>query len=65
MERNVGHPADKIGRLVIGIALLAWSVFGEGDARWIGLIGIVPIATAVFGWCPGWAVLGISTVKKN
>ncbi len=64
MEKNVGHPVDKVARVVVGIALLAWLIWGEGPSRWLGLIGIVPIVTAVVGWCPGWALLGINTAKK-
>jgi len=37
----------------------------EGNARWWGLIGLVPIATAAIGWCPGWAVFGINTCKSG
>jgi hypothetical protein len=33
----------------------------EGNARWWGLIGIVPIATALAGYCPLYALLGLST----
>jgi hypothetical protein len=40
-------------------------VLAEGNLRWFGLIGIVPILTVLFGWCPGWAVLGINTTKKE
>ena len=65
MERNVGHPADKIVRYVVGIALLSLLFLLDGPIRWIGLIGIVPIVTAMVGWCPGWAVLGINTARQR
>ena len=65
MKCNVGHPIDKSIRVVLGIALLSLFFFLEGDLRWLGLIGIVPILTVVFGWCPGWAVLGINTCKTK
>ena len=63
MKCNVGHPVDKSLRIVIGVALLSLLFFLEGDIRWIGLIGVIPILTVVFGWCPGWALLGINTCK--
>jgi Protein of unknown function (DUF2892) len=65
MERNVGHPVDKAARIIIGLVLLSLVVLLEGNLRWIGLIGIIPILTVVFGWCPGWAVLGINTCKTK
>ena len=64
MEKNVGHPIDIWARVVVGIALLALMFLIDGNARWLGLIGIGPILTAVVRWCPGWAVLGINTAKK-
>ena len=57
MKTNVGG-ADKILRLVAGIALLAWAVFGGPVWAWIG---IVPLATGLLGWCPAYTMLGMNT----
>ena len=65
MQKNVGHPVDKTVRIIIGVVLLSLVFYLEGDIRWIGLIGVIPILTVVFGWCPGWAVLGINTSKNK
>ena len=65
MRKNVGHPIDKAIRIVIGIVLLSLIFILQGDIRWVGLIGIIPIVTAAIGWCPGWAVLGINTCKTK
>jgi len=65
MQCNVGHPVDKTLRVLIGIALLSLLYFLEGNLRWLGLIGIIPILTVVFGWCPGWALLGVNTCKTK
>lgn len=65
MEQNVGHPIDKTLRIIIGLALLSLLFILEGNARWWGLIGIVPILTVFIGWCPGWAILGINTTKTK
>lgn len=51
MTANVGT-ADRAIRFLLGAALLAFFFFGEGDAHWLGLIGIVLLLTAVAGWCP-------------
>ncbi len=65
MKKNVGHPLDKALRIVVGIALLSLIAILQGDIRWIGLIGIIPIMTVFIGWCPGWALLGINTARKS
>ena len=57
MKTNVGG-ADKILRIVAGIALLAWAVFGGPVWAWIG---IVPLATGLIGWCPAYTMLGMNT----
>ncbi len=60
MKANVGS-ADKIVRIVIGIGLLSLLFIVEGNMRFLGLIGIVPIATALLGWCPAYSLIGAST----
>jgi hypothetical protein len=59
MKQNVGG-ADKIIRIVAGIALIGWGLWAES---WWGAIGIVPLATALIGWCPAYLPFGISTKK--
>jgi hypothetical protein len=63
MERNVRHPVDKTLRIVIGIALLSLLFVLDGPTRWLGLIGIVPILTVVFGWCPAYSLLAACGCK--
>ncbi len=60
MEANVGG-IDRGVRIVAGVALLAWVAFGQGDVRWWGLLGIVPLATGVLHWCPLYLPFGIRT----
>ncbi len=60
MPVNVGS-ADKVIRIVMGIVLLSLIYFLSGNIRWVGLIGIVPIMTALVGWCPLYSLLGIRT----
>jgi len=52
---------DRGVRLVIGIALLAL-VFVGPRTMW-GLIGIVPLATALVGFCPLYRLVGLSTCR--
>ncbi|MFA7276171.1 MAG: DUF2892 domain-containing protein [Pseudobdellovibrionaceae bacterium] len=62
MKQNVGT-ADRIIRLVAGVILLSLTVILEGDVRWIGLIGIVPILTAAAGFCPMYCPLNVDTTS--
>jgi hypothetical protein len=61
---NVGT-IDKVVRIVVGAALIALTFVGPYTATlypW-GLIGIVPLATGLIGWCPAYSILGIKTCK--
>lgn len=60
MKANVGG-IDKVVRLVAAVALFSLFFVLEGNARWFGLVGIVPLATALLSWCPLYTVLGINT----
>ena len=58
MQANIGTN-DRAARVVVGITLItlaATGVFG----LW-GYIGVVPLATAVFRFCPLYVLLGIKT----
>jgi hypothetical protein len=63
MSSNLGT-IDRIVRLVIGIALIAFAIpVGFPDTGWnaLGWIGVVPLVTAILGYCPAYALLGLST----
>lgn len=58
MFNNVGG-IDRILRLIIGITLIAL-VFVGPQTPW-GWIGIIPLATAIIGWCPAYNLIGLRT----
>jgi hypothetical protein len=58
MKANVGG-IDRILRIVIGLALIAATLTGTIGV-W-GWIGIVPVATAAFRFCPLYTVFGFSS----
>lgn len=60
MKRNVGI-TDRAIRIVVGFALLSLVLVLEGSARWWGLIGLLPLATGIVGWCALYVPLGIDT----
>jgi len=61
MKTNVGR-VDKVLRIVAGLALIAWALMGGPLWAWIG---VVPLATGLFNFCPLYAALGISTCKAR
>jgi len=60
MSANVGS-VDRGIRLVLGLALLSLVFIVKTDARWLGLIGVVPLFTALFRFCPLYTMLGMNT----
>jgi hypothetical protein len=65
MTTNIG-PTDRIirilgGGLLIGIALFAVNI----PYSYLGWIGVIPIATAAFGSCPLYSVLGMNTCRDG
>jgi hypothetical protein len=61
MLQNVGG-ADKIVRIILGLAI---GIAGLLAQSWWGLIGIIPLATAIFGFCPAYLPFGIKTCKTD
>ncbi|QSI76117.1 MULTISPECIES: DUF2892 domain-containing protein [Niveibacterium] len=64
MKANVGG-IDKVVRIGGGAVLVGLAAAGIVGA-W-GWIGIVPLATGLFGVCPAYGLLGINTcpMKKT
>lgn len=60
MKRNIGT-ADRVIRFLLGLGLLGAIFLVEGNIRWFGLIGLVPLLTAVVGTCPLYSLLRLST----
>lgn len=64
MKENVGG-VDRGLRIAAGVVLLALVFVLEGNARWFGLIGLVPLATGLFRFCPAYALIGLSTCPRT
>lgn len=58
MGKNIGT-VDRVLRIVVGVVLIAL-VFVGPMTPW-GWIGVIPILTALIGWCPAYTLLGIRT----
>lgn len=58
MKSNVGG-LDRILRIVAGLVLIALTLTGQ-IGLW-GWLGLVPLGTALLGFCPAYTLLGINT----
>jgi hypothetical protein len=55
---------DRVTRAFVGGALIAVALhlgFPDTGWNWIGWIGVFPLLTAIFGYCPWYTLLGISS----
>jgi hypothetical protein len=58
MKKNI-HPIERVVRVVGGLFLVSLAFWGPSN-YWF-LLGVIPAATGLIGWCPPYAMLGIST----
>jgi hypothetical protein len=58
MGKNVGG-IDRVLRLIVGIVLIAL-VFVGPQTPW-GWVGIIPLVTALVGFCPAYRLIGLNT----
>lgn len=61
MKANVGG-IDRILRIVVGLVLIAVAVLYQQAWAWIG---VVPLATGLFKFCPAYPLLGMSTCPTD
>lgn len=61
MKGNVGS-VDRLLRIIAGLII---AIVGVIFDSWWGLIGIVPLATGLFKFCPLYLPLKISTTEKE
>jgi len=71
MSVNVGS-FDRLFRIIVGLVLLAMTpLVGDmigsplgaplGNIAWIG---VIPLFTALIGWCPLYSIFGLKTCKS-
>lgn len=61
--KNVGT-VDRVIRVVVAIALFSLLILVHGNWKWLGLLGLIPLFTAIAGVCPLYSLLHISTNRK-
>ena len=62
MKPNIGS-VDRVVRIIAGLAILGAGYYFK---TWWGLVGLVPILTALVRFCPAYLPFGLNTcaVKK-
>ncbi len=61
MKLNVGK-IDRISRVLLGLIIIAVGIYFKS---WWGIIGIIPLVTAAIGWCPLYALFGLSSCSTK
>ncbi len=62
MKVNV-HPIERSVRIAVGLGLISLAFVGP-QSPWF-FLGVIPLATGLIGWCPPYALLGISTCPRR
>jgi Inner membrane protein YgaP-like, transmembrane domain len=60
MKPNIGK-IERIVRIVVGLGVLSLAFVGP-HSPW-AYLGVLPLLSGLIGWCPPYALLGISTVR--
>jgi len=61
MKCNVGK-TDKVIRIVLAIIIGAVGIYFKS---WWGLLGLIPLLTALFSFCPIYSPFKLTTAMKN
>ena len=59
--KNVGG-VDRIIRIVVGLAIIAWGAY---EQNWLGAIGLVPLLTGIIRWCPAYLPFGFKSCQSD
>ena len=63
LKNNVGG-LDRAVRVIAGVVLLAmFFMYPDASWRYFTLIGVIPLLTGLFGTCPLYSILGLSTCR--
>jgi hypothetical protein len=62
--KNIGN-VDRMIRIILGLVILSLLIFLNGNLRYLGLIGLIPLITGIAGYCPIYTLFKISTNKTK
>ena len=61
MKKNAGS-IDRGIRIVAGAGIVAAGVYYQ---NYWGAVGLIPLITGMIGWCPAYALFGLSSCKAT
>ncbi|MBP7282050.1 MAG: DUF2892 domain-containing protein [Leptospiraceae bacterium] len=61
MKCNMGN-TDRVIRGILGLGIIGVGVY---FSSWLGLIGVIPLGTAIFRFCPAYLPFNFSTEEKR
>ena len=61
MKKNIGK-TERIVRIVAGLGIISLAFVGP-ESPW-AFLGLIPLFTGLIGWCPPYAMFGLSTCKS-
>jgi hypothetical protein len=61
MNKNVGS-SDRTIRVIAGLIIIFIGIYFKS---WWGVVGVLPIVTAMLRWCPAYLPFGISSCKTK
>ncbi|MCB1106191.1 MAG: DUF2892 domain-containing protein [Opitutaceae bacterium] len=61
MKANVGS-IDRVLRIIVGLVILGAGYYYQS---WWGLVGLVPLLTGIFRFCPAYLPFGLSSCAKK
>ena len=60
MEINVGS-TERLIRIIVGVVIIGLGLYFQS---WWGVVGLIPLLTGLFRFCPLYKMLGMNTCKR-
>ena len=60
MDINVGS-TERLLRIIVGVVIIGLGLYFQS---WWGVVGIIPLLTGLFRFCPLYKMLGMNTCKR-
>ncbi|MDN6308851.1 MAG: DUF2892 domain-containing protein [Psychrobacter sp.] len=57
---NIGG-IDRMLRIIAGVIIIALGAYYQS---WWGIVGLIPLLTGVFRFCPLYTMVGVNTCKR-
>ena len=60
MKINVGS-TERLLRIIVGVVMIGLGLYFQS---WWGVVGLIPLLTGLFRFCPLYKMLGMNTCKR-